>query len=52
MNYSEENKENIPPFDYDNLIDYLDKKFGKYDDFKTYVDTHFVDWQQDPDFRL
>jgi hypothetical protein len=29
MNRSEENKENTPPFNYDNLVDYLDKKFDK-----------------------
>lgn len=52
MNHSEENKENTPPFNYDNLVDYLDKKFDKYDDFKNYIEANFKEWHLDPDFRL
>ena len=50
MNHTEENKENIPPFDYNGLITYFDRKFEKHDDYRTYIDTHLKEWADDTDF--
>jgi hypothetical protein len=54
---SEENKENVPPgyphpFNLDNLVEHFDKKFKNFEDYRTYVQTHLLEWAYDTDFRL